>query len=426
MEDELTYQIKITPEISYMDKDAKIEIFGKPDEPIQLRLSTSDYYNINGDLRVMEVGSKWEGVIETKLDESGRIVFDASVFTSMKLVKGEKSKLEQDLTKLQENRTCHITIQLNAKNRLVAETIHKRVYCDDSIISKNVISDQLLGRYFTRKGSDKRPAILVVSGSDGRIEKAQAIAQCLAMKGFSAFALCYFGMEHVNADLDRIPMESIENGIRWLMKQPEVDADQIGIYGRSKGGEMAMLAATLFPQIKYVVANTPSLYVHEGIIRGSRTSGHSSWKFKGKEIPYVKASKRSLFQLIINMIKKDSLALCNFYTDVTWNQSNARYPGARILIEKSNASFLLIASDTDAIWPSETYIKEAGERMKEGKKEQNCRQLCFAGAGHMLTLPYQPIPNCEEYGGTLKDGIKATMDSWNETVAFFKQMQTDK
>jgi dienelactone hydrolase len=89
-----------------------------------------------------------------------------------------------------------------------------------------------------------------------------------------------------------------------LSKQPEVDSDKIGIYGRSKGGEMTLIAATLFPQLKYVVANTPSNYVNEGIIGGVRTSGHSSWCFQGKEIQFIKASKRSLLKLMIGLIKK--------------------------------------------------------------------------------------------------------------------------
>jgi hypothetical protein len=64
--------------------------------------------------------------------------------------------------------------------------------------------------------------------------------------------------------------------------------------------------------------------------------------------------------------------------------------------------------------------------MKDNAKEKNCKQLFYSGAGHMLTLPYQPIPNCEEYGGIVEKGIPATIDSWRETVQFFKQMEYDK
>jgi hypothetical protein len=56
--------------------------------------------------------------------------------------------------------------------------------------------------------------------------------------------------------------------------------------------------------------------------------------------------------------------------------------------------------------------------MKDNEKEKYCKQFCYSGAGHMLTLPYQPIPNCEEYGGTMENAIQATIDSWKETVQF--------
>lgn len=418
MKKETKYQIKITPEISFMDENVRIEIIGNPEESLQLQMTTKDYYNINGDIRVMDVGSQWESIIEIKLDGDGIKVFDASIFTTMHIVEGKKSKLEQDLAKLQENRKCHIDIKLYKGNKVITENLHERVFCDDTVISKNVISNQLLARYFTKSNSSKCPTIIVVSGSDGRIEKAQAIAQCLAMKGFSTLALCYFGMDHVPNDLDRIQMEYLKNAIEWLSKQPEVDADRIGIYGRSKGGEMVLLAATLFPQLKYVVANTPSNYVNEGIIGGSRTSGHSSWCFGDNEIPFIKTSKRSLLKLMIGLIKKNPRAFREFYQSLTWKHSNAKHPDARIMIEKSNASFLLIASDTDGIWPSDSYIKDAYQIMKDNEKEKYCKQFCYSGAGHMLTLPYQPIPNCEEYGGTIENAIQATIGSWKETVQF--------
>lgn len=116
------------------------------------------------------------------------------------------------------------------------------------------------------------------------------------------------------------------------------------------------------------------------------------------------------------------MAFRNFYKFLTWNHTNAKNPNARIMIEKSNASFLFITSDTDGIWPSDSYMKEAYQIMKASEKEKNCKKLCYTIAGHMITLPYQPIPNCEEYGGTIEDGIQATINSLGETVQFLQQM----
>ena len=56
MKKEIKYKINITPEISFMDEDVKIEIVGHPGESLQLQLITNDYYDINGAIRVKDVG----------------------------------------------------------------------------------------------------------------------------------------------------------------------------------------------------------------------------------------------------------------------------------------------------------------------------------------------------------------------------------
>lgn len=47
-------------------------------------------------------------------------------------------------------------------------------------------------------------------------------------------------------------------------------------------------------------------------------------------------------------------------------------------------------------------MKEAYQIMKASEKEKNFKKLCYTIAGHMITLPYQPIPNCEDYGRTIE------------------------
>jgi hypothetical protein len=70
---------------------------------------------------------------------------------------------------------------------------------------------------------------------------------------------------------------------------------------------------------------------------------HSSWCFQKKEIQFVKASKRSLFRLVIGMIKKNPIAFRDFYQYLTWNNTNSNFSDARIKIEKCNFhSYLLL------------------------------------------------------------------------------------
>lgn len=419
----MKYEIKVEPERSFMDENVSIEITGEAEKGLELRLFSEDFYSINGDIRVMEVGTKWESRVSVVLDQSGRAVLDATVFTTLKIAEAKKSPLEQSLARLAENRSCHIKMELWKGDVKEAEAVHERQFAGEDVISRDVIEDGLLARYFSRRDQEKDgvkgPGVIVVSGSDGRIEKAQAIAQCLARRGIHALAVCYFGMEQVPDDLTQIPLEYIENAISWMKREGHVDPKRIGIYGRSKGGELALLAASLFPELKCVAANTPSCYVQEGFIAGKRTSGHSSWCYQGKEIPYVKGSLTGLLCLLLGMLRKDPFAFRRFYEVNTWKGSRPKFPDARIRLENSRAAFLLLSSDTDGIWPSDRYTKEAWEQLKQQGKGKSVRSLCYSGSGHMLTLPYQPIPNCREYGGTIQKAIPATIKAWKETVDFF-------
>ena len=133
-----------------------------------------------------------------------------------------------------------------------------------------------------------RDGILVVSGSDGRIEKAQNLAQLFAGHGYAVLALCYFGLDGTPVCLSRIPLECIERAPNWMRAQPDIIPGKTAIYGRSKGGELALLANSLFPEIRCVIANTPSCYVMEGLTAGRRNSGQSSWEYRGQPLPFLK------------------------------------------------------------------------------------------------------------------------------------------
>ena len=47
------------------------------------------------------------------------------------------------------------------------------------------------------KRQSKHQALIIVSGSEGRIEKAQNIAQLLSSRGYICLAIAYFGLERL-------------------------------------------------------------------------------------------------------------------------------------------------------------------------------------------------------------------------------------
>ena len=85
------------------------------------------------------------------------------------------------------------------------------------------------------KRQSKHQALIIVSGSEGRIEKAQNIAQLLSSRGYICLAVAYFGLEGLPKHLECITLECLVEAKNSLRQHPQVDSEKIGLYGRSKG-----------------------------------------------------------------------------------------------------------------------------------------------------------------------------------------------
>jgi dienelactone hydrolase len=72
-----------------------------------------------------------------------------------------------------------------------------------------------------------------------------------------SLALAYFGLEGLPDELERVPLEYVDHGLTYLRLQQQVDIERIGVVGVSKGGELALLMASMRPEIHAVAAAEP-------------------------------------------------------------------------------------------------------------------------------------------------------------------------
>lgn len=112
-----------------------------------------------------------------------------------------------------------------------------------------------VGRLFIPSGRGPHPVVIVLSGSGGGFDLDKAAV--LSRHGFATFALAYFGIPPLPAWLHRIPLDYFEAALAWFLTHPELDLQRIGVFGVSRGAELALLLGTKFPQIRAVVAYTP-------------------------------------------------------------------------------------------------------------------------------------------------------------------------
>ncbi len=242
-------------------------------------------------------------------------------------------------------------------------------------------------------------------------------------------AIAYFGMEGLPPTLQEVPLEIIEEAIKWLNSREDVLKDRIGIIGASRGGELAILSASLFPEIKAVVGYTPSGVVWEGIGQGSKPA----WTYKGKPFPYLRFIANEEFQKAFEEAQQKGTPFYNApFFKYSMQQQQDLIPEAIIKAENSKASFLLIGNPDDGVWPSDDLSILLIDRLRAKNYKQRFELLSYKDGGHMLIpYPYYPttmrkfyLPTVgvwEGLGGTAEGAARAAEDSWDKVIQFLKR-----
>ena len=180
-----------------------------------------------------------------------------------------------------------------------------------------------------------------------------------------------------------MPVEYVENAIAWLKKQ---GYERIGVDGMSKGSEMALVAASMFPVLSCVIARVPSYFVSEGLSGSGKNkgpSGTSCWSYQGKELPYASYRSRS-FNLLNVLLKEKELHI------IAFNRDKDVTPETVIPIERIKAPILLLSSKHDEVWPSFESAELMEKKLTEIGFPYPHKHIAFETMSHaMLTeLPW--------------------------------------
>lgn len=384
----------------------------KPNQIIDVHMTLLDYYNINAPMRI---GSEtpWYAWAKYQADDNGVVSvnncislegdyigkIDMGLFFSCRPLKSKKNHLLEDVRDIPVYDSFYIKIEIFSKSKKIAEKIFKRYYQLPEISHETIISSKYQARLFYPSNAQNLPAIIVFSGSDGRIEKAQNIAQLLASRGFVTLAVAYFGLRGISRYLDRIPLEIVKENLDYLANLDIVDENRIGLYGRSKGAELSLVAASLFSQFRCLVVNSPSCAILEGL-KGRINSKHSSWTYQNKELPYTKFS------------------IIEFFKEKFLGQKFSDYELSSLIKAKEiGANVLMIGEKSDEIWNTEFSIKLL-EKQLQKRKNGLVKSILLNNGGHMLTIAYQPN---QRYTNILKENLLLdSVISWKATIDFFK------
>ena len=380
----------------------------KPIETYRVEMFLSDYYCINAPMRLAH-DVLWKSTATFVSDTNGIInisqtpscsgsyegISTMGLFFNAKPLTNKRKKLPNSLSKIPLLDHFFVGIKIMQGNTVIAERTFTRHYMSLQISHQDIYGKHFQVRLFYDKKAIKTPALILVSGSEGRIEKAQNIAQLLSSRGYICLAIAYFGLEGLPKHLKRIPLECLVEAKSYLRQYPQVDSERIGIYGRSKGAELVLVEEILFNDVQCLVLNSPSDVVYEGI-EGKWNSHTSSWTHLQKELPYQKFRFRDF--LFSKLFRKDFPKDCS----------------ARIDIGQMHSPILLLGSTVDEIWDASSAIDDIVSHYKGHyitfKK--------YHETGHMLTVAYQPnhrYRNRKDWRLLMKE----SEDSWLATIHFF-------
>jgi len=233
---------------------------------------------------------------------------------------------------------------------------------------------------------DASKALIVLGGSEGNENIPMNVGKMFAERGISALGVLYFNAPGLPESLVQVPVESIESAVKWLRGR---GYEKIYIYGISKGGELALLSASLIPEIGGVIALSPiqcvwtGLAGNKGLLNRKTTSG-SEFTWRGEDLPCMQ-SKINYFPGIWHLITQWQIDLRYIYEKPL---ENFREETA-IKVENIKGNILFIYAEEDLMWPSKNAVKYMLARLEKLQWPFKAEELCYEKASHIV-VPLSP------------------------------------
>jgi dienelactone hydrolase len=297
-----------------------------------------------------------------------------------------------------------------------------------SVRMTDLASGPLRGAAFTPAGSGPFPAVLLVSGSGGGITSVQTSAALLASRGFATLALAYFNYPDLPSELVNIPLEYFRDGLDWLTANVPTTG-RVAVMGESRGGELALLLGSSYPdKIAAVVAMVPSGVVWGGLRRERSTVPAAAWTREGSPVPALPGSSASRADPPPE--RAGAVVLTpSFEASLAAAQPEA-FAAAQIPVERCGGPVLMLSGEDDALWPSTALAEIAVQRGRMHGAGFPIRHLRYPDAGHAFVRPAGfPVPASAvhpvtgehiAYGGSPAGNAHASASSWREITEFLR------
>lgn len=261
-------------------------------------------------------------------------------------------------------------------------------------------------------------ALICFSGSDGKFAWSRMLAQVFQARGLTTLALAYVMEEGLPRQFCHVPIDPLEAAAKRLHG---MGYEKVGLWGISKGAELALTAGSLLPGlVNAVAAVAPMNTVCQGFAkdRGIAIMPGGSWSFHGEELPYTGfgLEKFPMGHVLRKSLAAREVTLYDLYLPLVENPN----PDAVIRAEKITGPVLLISSKMDTMWPSEPAAEQVMKRLRQHGFPYFYQHLSYDYGGHLFVpMELQLAKFFRGDRGKYRElSREARMDSLEKTLEF--------
>jgi dienelactone hydrolase len=276
--------------------------------------------------------------------------------------------------------------------------------------------------HLARPATTPRGAVLVLGGSEGGHHPEDADA--LAREGFVALSYAYFGAPGTSPALDRIPLEHLKSGVDALCAA--APGLRIGVVGGSRGGEAALLLASVDDRVRAVASVVGSGVVTPGIdyglghLRDIVTAGLVAWTHQGTDLPSLPHVDGERLDAALDT--GAAVRLRDTYEGL----HEVDLESVAIPVEQSDAAILAVSASDDQMWDSPRLSAVSFERL-ERLGHRRARRHVVLDAGHAIAGAPRPPGSTRfpgpgvtfESGGDRRRNAAAQREAWRLAVDWF-------
>lgn len=245
-------------------------------------------------------------------------------------------------------------------------------------------ADGFEAKLYDAQNSDDR-LLIVIQGLKG-LELPEKYAQLFSGKGYSTLALQYYGAEGQPDNMRAIPLEQFQRAVDSLKSYDGGRFKRFGIYGNSKGAGMALLAASVVPDISLVIAASSFGHIMQGNGKDNESSCKAMVSFNGKDFPYVPA-EHIFSSFMKRCFKEHNIRTLYFFDE--WDKKGTEEN--EIPVENIKGDILFLTSTHDESVPAKRDAELLTARLERCGFKYNYKHINSETGSH--NLGYFPVNN---------------------------------